>query len=884
MTDNLSGNEELLQFFYQMPIALVQITASGDVEMMTPVAVALLMVIARGPLDNLFLVMNPLEPEFQQRIKTYPDPRGLICDSWHIPVKSSGLILSVRIDKVNANRFMVVFQDVTEEVLRAERARQQNDQLVSELSVQLEYALTVMDVSILNEDLEQGLVTVTSRSREWQHLQGKPSGLKHSELVSYIHENDRVTFAEDYRQACWGMTRSFRDFRLRLAHGKFAWITGRCYLTYTQNGAPARLHTLCFDATGQRKGELARIVLAERLNLATSSAGVGIFDIARDETHFWWSDQMYVLHGCSSTEDQSLDMVFKRAISAPDRHRIVQWWRSGWVGASLDTLEYEVTYPSGEQRWLACKGKVQYDGDGEVSSLIGVVWDITEQRTARNALDAQRVAELANKAKSNFLANMSHEIRTPMNVIIGLGHLLSRSDLTDSQQDYLTKMTTAAGTLLQLINDILDFSKIEAGKVSLTALPFALWPALKQVENLMEHLAEVKGLKLITIIHPQTPEYLVGDNMRLQQILFNLLGNAIKFTHSGEIRLEVRPLTCEDEGVVPLQFIIEDTGVGMTAEQLEYIFQPFVQGEHTTARTYGGTGLGLSICHSLVELMGGTISVSSTPGQGSVFTVTITLPWGERAELPEEPEPMGDFSALKGRHILVAEDHPLNQQVISKILEDFGIVVTLADNGEEAVLAVANPANRFDAILMDITMPFMDGYEAARRIRQLHGCQKLPIIALTARATEEDRAHCFAAGMVDHLAKPINVKKTMKTLVHWIAPAEKGDVVTVTRDAKAEALSLPVSDNSVIRVATPSATAKSIDIPTLMPLLTRMHELLAHNNMRARTEALPLGQLLRGTTLEAEARTLEKALARFDYKGARDIVAVIASTLNIGLP
>ena len=410
----------------------------------------------------------------------------------------------------------------------------------------------------------------------------------------------------------------------------------------------------------------------------------------------------------------------------------------------------------------------------ELTRHQGHLEELVRERTA--ALEvALKQAAAANRAKSAFLATMSHEIRTPMNAVIGLGNLVLNTELSPQQHDYLTKMMTAADGLLRLLNDILDLSKIEVGKLLLAATTFAFRLSLKEVLSLMECQAEAKGLKLVAAIDLLIPEYLVGDFMRLRQILFNLLGNAVKFTQSGEVHLGVRLAASEDEGV-PLEFTIRDTGIGMTREQLGSIFEPFTQAESSTARIYGGTGLGLSICRQLVDLMGGTITAASQLGQGSTFTFTILLQRGNGADLPLREAPPGNpLPVLRGRRILVAEDQPLNQQVIREILEQMGMVVTLVGDGEEAVLAVAGSGAGYDAVLMDIRMPVMDGYEATRRIRQLPGCQKLPIIALTADVMSEERFSDLTAGMVAVLAKPIDVNRLRQALIRWILPSPEGD-------------------------------------------------------------------------------------------------------------
>ena len=419
----------------------------------------------------------------------------------------------------------------------------------------------------------------------------------------------------------------------------------------------------------------------------------------------------------------------------------------------------------------------------QVRGFFVLVSDVTDLKLTQMLLEqanrslAQRTseAEAANRAKSEFLANMSHEIRTPMNAIIGLGRLALKTELSSHQREYLTNMTAAADSLLRLLNDLLDFSKIEAGKLLLARITFPLRPSMTQLINLIECNADEKGLKISVTIDPETPEYLVGDLFRLRQVLINLLNNSVKFTLQGEVTLAVRRLPDSGDEEVLLEFVVRDTGIGMTPDQIDAVFEPFIQGEGSTTRTYGGTGLGLSICRRLVTLLGGDITVASEPGQGSAFTFTARFIRGNAADIPpEKPAPSRSaVGSLQGRHVLVAEDQTINQQVIREVLEQAEMVVTIVAHGGDAVATVAT--TRFDAVLMDIRMPIMDGYEATRLIRQQPEYHDLPIIALTANAMWEERNRCFDAGMNDHLSKPIDADQVIETLARWLVPCPDVD-------------------------------------------------------------------------------------------------------------
>ena len=418
------------------------------------------------------------------------------------------------------------------------------------------------------------------------------------------------------------------------------------------------------------------------------------------------------------------------------------------------------------------------DATGKVTNAIIQHLDISAlQQMAEELTVAKLAAEAANQAKSEFLANMSHEIRTPMNAIIGLGHLALQTALTSRQQDYLTKITISAEGLLRLLNDLLDLSKVEAGKLELEEVTFELQPILERLLGVVGVGAAAKGVRLLLTNDRQTPEYLVGDPLRLEQILLNLLGNAVKFTPTGEVELTVRPLPTEGNRVT-LEFSVRDTGIGLTLEQAGSIFEAFTQADGSTTRHYGGTGLGLTICRRLVELLGGTIRVESEPGVGSTFTVTTGFLRGAAPE--EAPAPALDRSAvraaLRGCRVLVVEDHPINQQVLREILEQVGVRVAIAADGREAVVVVTKMEGRFDAVLMDLQMPVMDGYAATLLLRKQWPADRLPIIAMTAHARQEERERCLNSGMNDHLTKPVKPERLYACLAQWVRPVAEPDV------------------------------------------------------------------------------------------------------------
>ena len=562
-----------------------------------------------------------------------------------------------------------------------------------------------------------------------------------------------------------------------------------------------------------------------------------------------------------------------------------------------DGYEAEDYFPS-FNRWLHFTAAPLRDPQGKIIGAIETLQDISERKIAEIALrDAKGIAELAAKTKAEFLANMSHEIRTPMNAVIGLAHLLFKTDLSRKQFDYVSRIHGAGEILLRLINDVLDFSKIEAGRMQLESTEFSLDSMLTNVATVVLTRAQEKGLELHYVVEPDVPALLIGDPLRLTQILVNLIGNAIKFTAKGSVTAFIRKVSADDKQVL-LEIDVQDTGIGMTIEQQGSLFQAFTQADTSITRNFGGTGLGLTISKRLVELMSGSIWVTSQPDVGSTFSFQVTLgipaakPATDTASPPDQrrralvvddnplartvlmrllekfgcetraadsgqvaldilqhpdtqafdyvtidynmpgmdgltlasqirevittspklvlvtaadthameeagqlkhfnsvlnkpitaaqigemltgkpavssPKDTNQSLGLQGLRILLAEDIPTNQLIATEMLQAYGITVDVVDNGRLALDAVIAHGNRYDLILMDMQMPEMDGLEATRRIRAQFPDLKLPIIAMTAHALDEERERCMQAGMNDFITKPVDPQLLETTLLRW---------------------------------------------------------------------------------------------------------------------
>lgn len=656
-------------------------------------------------------------------------------------------------------------------------------------------------------------------NRKYGELVGyTPEELVGKSFLELTHPDDRAQDREVLNQLTSGK-RTECQLTKRFVHktGSVVWAQVTATLMRDPAGRPLRTVAVLQDITHRRHTEDALRQSEARFRLLVDALPQIVWTAGPDG-HFdyfnrRWNEYCGLSPDLTSPQRQLDEGLLQEVILPEDRQALETAWRRSFQTGVPFEIEFRLRRASdGAFRWHLGRALPLCDEQGQVLAWFGTSTDIEDQKRAGQAIlqaneelegrvaqrtrqleesiqelrEAILLAEAASKAKSDFLASVSHEIRTPMNGILGMTEILLDTPLTQRQREYLGAVKTSAESLLALLHDILDLSKIEAGKLALRPAPFVLRQELEESLKPLALRAQHKGLHYRCQVAAEIPEVLVGDSLRLRQVLLNLLSNAVKFTESGEVTLSVglSPSARRDDPKTTwVHFVVADTGIGISAEKQQSIFEPFVQGDSTLSRKYGGTGLGLSISTRLVEMMGGRIEVQSQPGAGSTFSFTVPLAevdpgtgWhedkGKRQLLPLSPEPVTlspahpeAVSAAPGEgiRVLLVEDNDCNRQVGVYLLEKHGYQVGVATSGPEALSRLEQEP--FDLVLMDLGMPGMDGLQTTAALRQRETRQgiapsrRLPIIALTAHVSPGDQQRSRAAGMDGHIFKPLDLQQ-----------------------------------------------------------------------------------------------------------------------------
>ena len=616
----------------------------------------------------------------------------------------------------------------------------------------------------------------------------EPHELLNETAVGEIHPDDRSTVIATCQTLLTGVENPICTYRQRHKKGHYVWLEASYRILRDPSDAtPTGFIASVRDVGRRRQAELDRARSASELReanrLLTIAEGMGRFghwrvDLASSAV--FWSDGVCDIHGQPAGYQPTLQSAID-VYHPDDRPAVRAWIDEVLKNGDGRPLQARLMRSDGAIRHIVSRGRTERGPDGAAVGLFGIVQDVTEAREAEQALrDARQQAEAAARAKADFLAHMSHEIRTPMNGVIGFTDLLLASGLTPQQRRQAELIAESGKAMMRLLNDILDLSKVEAGQMSVASEPFDLVHTLTACMSLIGPAAAQKAIAVDFELASDLPAIIVGDDLRLRQIVLNLLGNAVKFTERGTIGLRASITNTADPHIV---IEIRDTGVGIAPDRQAAVFEEFVQAESGTAARFGGTGLGLSISAQLAALMGGGLTLSSVVGEGSSFFLTLPLHDAERiapAAKSAEIDPAIMFHGVSGLRVLVAEDHDVNQMLMRAMLERFKCNVDIAADGAAAVDAVMSAralGRPYGLVLMDMQMPEMDGIAATRRIRAAGvSADELPILALTANAYADDIDACLNAGMQAHLAKPMHLDPLRAALRRWtvVEPAVDG--------------------------------------------------------------------------------------------------------------
>jgi PAS domain S-box-containing protein len=590
-------------------------------------------------------------------------------------------------------------------------------------------------------------------------------------FVDFVHPEDlEKTYAEVQFLTNNNPTIDFEN-RYITKKGNLVYLQWKANLNSSNN----LIYAIARDITETRKTQGKLLSSEKSLNEAQKIAKIGSWDFNLITQELNWSDELYKIFEIQNIPNNpNLYGEYLSRFTPEDAEQLKMNVGNTIANNVPYEMEHQIVLDNQKKKWVFCTGVPIVDDTNTVIALKGVVQDITQKKQIDETIKAKEKAEAANKAKSDFLANMSHEIRTPLNGIVGFTDLLLKMNFDKDQLEYLNMVNESANTLMDIINNILDFSKIEAGKLELDFEEIDLHELSHQIINLFKYEANYKKIDLIINIDTKVPQYIIGDSIRLKQIVLNLLSNAMKFTFSGHIKLNV-DLVEEKDGFSKIKFSVKDTGIGIKIKNQKKIFQSFVQADSTTNRKYGGTGLGLAISNQLLGLKNSELKLNSTFGKGSdfFFTVDFEKVNKKKDELSFSPairvnNKMSTSKRYSDLKILIAEDNKINMFLVKTLIKNLFDKCTIieATNGYEAVQKVQMAIP--DIVLMDIQMPILNGYDASLEIRKLYEFNHIPIIALTAGVLSGEKERCLEHGMSDYISKPINRLELEQTVFKWL--------------------------------------------------------------------------------------------------------------------
>ena len=596
-----------------------------------------------------------------------------------------------------------------------------------------------------------------------------------------IHPDDRAHVMEVSESLLRGADSRIAQYRHLHKDGHYVWLEASFRtIVSPDTGEPVEFVGSVRDISDRNRDELedaASVAWLKESNrllaMAESLANVGHWRVDLVSGKLDWSDEVYRIHGL----DKDYDLNLQGGIEfyhEEDRSMVAAAVERSIATGEGFTFSARLVRPTGEIRHVDSIGQAEVSPSGETIGLFGVFEDNTETVVSEMALRRSRdEARAAMEAKTTFLANMSHEIRTPMNGVIGFAEVLLNSDLDAQQHDQAEMILQSGKAMLRLLNELLDLSKIEAGQMSVSQEPVDIAHIVRSSLRLLQPVASEKGLKISADIAPSLPAKVMGDSMRIRQILLNLIGNALKFTDEGSVTISVGARSER------IEIAVHDTGIGIRPERQQAIFDEFVQADSGIAERRGGTGLGLSIAKQLLVLMQGQIRLESAPGQGSTFYVDLPLLPCPEEGLPvarKTIEAQSSRGDLGGRRVLLAEDNEINQLLVKAMAERLNVRLDIASDGKEAIAMVQDTRDGpdpFKLVLMDLQMPNIDGYTATAHLREAGlTAEVLPIVALTANAYPEDVKACLAAGMQAHLTKPLALQDLQDALERWLLPPE----------------------------------------------------------------------------------------------------------------